>query len=183
MPLTNLTDTTVDNPYGPQAGTLSPASHWALTDASGVASNYFTVTEQPGDNFRVVASCDPSFASQYHADINSTTGGIVDTNDNPIASNYVTEMLTVWRRLHVEVDSMGAVAGNSVSGNIPEISGIPGFGATQAVLSVNLRTGLTPQDNSSNLTDMGACMEASQAEHADSEVHRGEEKLTAARCC
>ena len=154
MPLTNLTARTVDNPYVPQYGTLTPGS--ALTDASGVASNYFTVTMQPGDNFRVVASCDPNFASQYQADTNSTTGGIVDTNGNPIASGYVTEMLTVWRRLHVEVDSMAAVVNNSISGNVTGITtgiSIP----HKALLNVNLRTGLTPNDNSSNLDVCVTC--------------------------
>jgi hypothetical protein len=124
----------------------------ALTDASGVASNYFRVTMQPGDNFRVVASCDPNFGSQYQADINSTTGGIVDTNGNPIASGYVTEMLTVWRRLHVEVDSMGTVTNNIVSANVVSISGSSSV-ATGLALDVNLRTGLNPQDNSQNLSD------------------------------
>jgi hypothetical protein len=156
MPLTNITTRGVDNVRRPQYGSLTPSTHFALTDASGAASNYFRVTMQPGDNFRVVASCDPNFASQYQADINSTTGGIVDTNGFPIASGYVTDMLTVWRRLHVEVDSMAAVVNNSISGNVTGITdgiSIP----HKALLNVNLRTGLTPNDNSSNLDVCVTC--------------------------
>jgi hypothetical protein len=126
----------------------------ALTDASGVASNYFIVTMQPGDNFRVVASCDPNFASQYQADTNSTTGGIVDTNGNPIASGYVTEMLTVWRRLHVEVDSMAAVTNNEVRGNIETISG-SGSVATSLTIDKNLRTDLNDQSVNLSSTPPG----------------------------
>jgi hypothetical protein len=61
-------------------------------------------------------------------------------------------MLTVWRRLHVEVDSMGTVTNNIVSANVVSISGSSSV-ATGLALDVNLRTGLNPQDNSQNLSD------------------------------
>ena len=152
MPLTGGSATAVDNAGVPQAGSLSFAS--ALTDANGVATNLFTVTMQPGDNFRVVASCDPNFAGGYHSDTTSTTGGIIDGNGNPIASNYATDMLTVWRRLHVEVDSMAAVANNQVVRNITAISG-SGSVATKLTLDQNLTTSLTPVDFSVNLSSSG----------------------------
>jgi hypothetical protein len=151
MPLFGVTDTTLDNVGSPRQGTL--AGWMGLTDQYGIVRTNFTVTMQPGDNFRVVASCDPNFASNYHADPNSTTGAIIDNNGDPIGANYVTPMLTVWRRLHVEVDSMANVVGNSVNGNITGISGTASVGATQVVVSVNLRTGLTPRDDSPNLSD------------------------------
>jgi hypothetical protein len=83
-----------------------------LTDANGVATNLFTVTMQPGDNFRVVASCDPNFASQYYAQQNSTEGAIVKLDgisEVPVSENNVTPMLTVWRHLWIEQDYMREV--------------------------------------------------------------------------
>jgi hypothetical protein len=37
------------------------------------------------------------------------------------ADKKASPVLTVWRRLHVEVDSMGAVAGNTVTGQITNV--------------------------------------------------------------
>jgi hypothetical protein len=71
---------------------------------------------QPGDNFKIAASCN-----------NQTLAGVVidetnlkDSSGNLLPTEQIkaTEMLTVWRRLHIEVDSMGAVTGNQVSGTI-----------------------------------------------------------------
>jgi hypothetical protein len=157
MPLVDVTATTVDNPCVPQAGTLSPGSAW--TDASGVADNYFTVTMQPGDNFRVVAGCDPNFASQYHSDVNSTTGGIVDTNGNPIAWNHVTDMLTVWRRLHVEVDSMEAVppGANLLMNTMYKCTG-NASGTTRITLTDEVNDGSPDLDGDPNCSGARDCM-------------------------
>jgi hypothetical protein len=63
-------------------------------------------------------------------------------------------MLTVWRRLHVEVDSMGPVPpyANSVTGTITNIMGSISLGATQVVVAPNLVTDLIPVDWSTNLS-------------------------------
>jgi hypothetical protein len=45
-------------------------------------------------------------------------------------------MLTVWRRLHIEVDSMGAITGNKVEGNLTENKKV-GVGNQTLNLSVN----------------------------------------------
>ncbi len=96
---------------GKRAGELTFAS--ANTDTSGRATNILTVTMQPGDNFRVVASCDPNFASQYEAKTPSDLGNIVKkVVGGVIPGFYVTDMLTVWRRLWVERDSLQALTSN-----------------------------------------------------------------------
>jgi hypothetical protein len=75
-------------------------------------------------------------------------GAVVFLNSTvEIPSNYQTEMLTVWRRLHVEVDSMSAVINNRVTGNVLSIQG-NSTGATNVVLSVSLNAG----DSSVNLS-------------------------------
>ena len=79
-------------------------------------------------------------------------GALVWQNStNEIPTAHRSDMLTVWRRLHIEVDSMGAVTSNYVTGNITGIAG-SSTAATSLTLSVNLRTGLTPADNSANLS-------------------------------
>lgn len=95
------------------AGILSNAS--ALTDASGVAFVYFSVTKQPGDNFVIAASTD----NTYLGGVAVNGAGLKDSTNNALPTMKAgrTEMLTVWRKIHLEVDSMGAVANNVVYGS------------------------------------------------------------------
>ena len=125
----------------------------ALTLTNGTCSTNFHVSMQPGDNFRIVASVISNFYGQCAAAQTNDHGALVWQNStNEIPTAYTSDMLTVWRRLHVEVDSMGAVTSNYVTGNITGISG-SSSAATNLTLSVNLRTGLTPADNSTNRSD------------------------------
>lgn len=103
-----------DNRGMPQAGTLSAAS--AQTDASGAAQVELTVTMQPGDNFRVAAACNSTYLGGVV--VNGTDLRDGSGNTLPTQRANVTNMLTVWRRVHVEMDSMGLVAGNQVTGTI-----------------------------------------------------------------
>jgi hypothetical protein len=79
-------------------GTLSVSS--ASTDSAGKAESELTVTLKPGDNFRI--GCDLKSLSNV-------------SNDNIPANNEVavenqpgrySKLLTVWRKLHIEVDLM-----------------------------------------------------------------------------
>ncbi|MFA6734607.1 MAG: hypothetical protein WCS71_05895, partial [Sphaerochaetaceae bacterium] len=136
----------------------------------------FQVTMQPGDNFRIVANGDKDFLLQLENKDSTQDVGASDMEKNAnkqrICHKYVTgtpaereirfpdkyasPVLTLWRFLHIEVDSMVAppTAGaekNFVDGNLTGVSGNRKV-AQQVGLSVNLRTGLAPQDNSANLT-------------------------------
>lgn len=106
-----------DNYGFPLNGTLSAPS--APTDSEGIAEVEFTVTMQPGDNFRVVASC-----NQAYLDGVGIAGVFLKDADQkllPTTQAKVTDMLTVWRNLHIEVDSMGNVTGNVVTGTIERV--------------------------------------------------------------
>lgn len=88
---------------------------------NGQAEVELTVTMQPGDNFSVAASLNSYYLDHCVAEGSTSTGsGIKDMEGSqlPSATAKVTEMLTVWRRVHIEVDSMGLVTGNYVSGTI-----------------------------------------------------------------
>jgi len=89
---------------------------------------------QPGDNFRVAASPDsvlltllsnhdknqgPDNADKLrivHAGV-APTGTWADREIHK-ADGYASDVLPVWRLLHVEVDSMGPVHGNWIGGTI-----------------------------------------------------------------
>jgi hypothetical protein len=85
-----------------------------------VATAEFTVTMNPGDNFMVAASKDSSYLNGVVA----TGPGLKDAAGNtlPTVKAKATPMLTVWRRLHVEVDSMGPVVGNKITGSVLQIN-------------------------------------------------------------
>jgi hypothetical protein len=74
----------------------------ATTNASGEAKVVFTVSMQPGDNFKIAAST-------CSARLNETTQTMVD-NDNLPRSVKLSPTLTTWRKLHLERDSMVIVA-------------------------------------------------------------------------
>jgi hypothetical protein len=92
----------------------------ASTNASGVAIVEFTVTRQPGDNFAIAAGVIPAqvgAVSMNGIELNNGSGQIIPTN---CTTELVcrSEMLTVWRRLHIEVDSMGESIQNRALGTI-----------------------------------------------------------------
>lgn len=108
------------------SGTTNSAS--ATTDANGVASVDLTVTMQPGDNFTVAASHDQKYLNGLTvagATLKDSAGLLVGA-DTPKAK--ASPMLTVWRRLHLEVDSMEQMPAtgpqrNSVAGRITFVNG------------------------------------------------------------
>lgn len=88
----------------------APGRYTATTDQNGEARVTITVSMQAGNNYRAAASCledvfdaaDPQ-VGQADADALSTNGDYARYRVPAVWS----PMLTVWRKLHVEVDSMG----------------------------------------------------------------------------
>jgi hypothetical protein len=75
---------------------------------------------QPGDNFRVAASCEQLYLAGVTVnvlDLRDASGAVL-----PTLRGKQTAMLTVWRRVHAEVDSMGVVANNHAAGTIERVS-------------------------------------------------------------
>jgi len=75
----------------------------AVTDGSGQARLTFTVSMQPGDNFKVAASTNQTKIGQM---TQPKADGLEMLPDTVVLS----PLLTVWRELHVELDSMEQVA-------------------------------------------------------------------------
>ena len=88
------------------------------TLAGGFAYVRFSVTSQPGDNFTVRASTSSGFS--------------------PFEESAP---ITVWRRLHVEIDSMGAPSGTTVTGNVTGVVFNSGINQSQVSVDVTLDAG------------------------------------------
>jgi hypothetical protein len=127
---------TVDDGGVPQEGKLDGASDF--TDGMGVAEQFLTVTMHPGDNFKVAAGCRQANLDAMTVsgtDLKDRNGAVLPTNQG-----VSTLMLTVWRRLHMEVDTMGPVSGNTASGTVK--SAAPARTAGQTDLSLDLASSL-----------------------------------------
>jgi len=121
---------------GDSAGQLSATS--AVTNSSGEASVNFTVTRQPGDNFAIAAGVDQNAVSGVGVngtDLVTSNGATIETNCDGTDLVCRSEMLTVWRRLHIEVDSMGQSQGNFLNGST-QSSGVI---RSQATIPVTLQ--------------------------------------------
>jgi hypothetical protein len=131
-------------------GFATNATVSAMTDTSGIASVTFIVTMQPGDNFKVVATTDQNLVNNM-SPLSISAQDILDSTNNnmplpkhpdmgepPVmpAKALTSQLLTVWRYVHVEVDSMPAPLApnltpaspmqiNYIKGNIEEIVIIP----------------------------------------------------------
>jgi hypothetical protein len=130
-----------DNRGIPVAGTLSSES--AMSDAFGFATVTFKTTLQPGDNFKVAASCDAAYLDRVDLDPNDGSK-IKDASGQelPTANAKLTDMLTVWRRVHIEADSMSAVAGNSYTGIVNGVFTIPITGQSFVITNLaNMEAG------------------------------------------
>lgn len=112
----------------------------ALTDSTGRAQFGLTLSRQPGNNFVVTATTDPFYVTQFR--VRASDGSVIeDLNGNalPNARAKRTQMLTVWRRVHVEVDRMSNVTGNTTTGSIASvIPNTPRRGQTTLGLGLNL---------------------------------------------
>lgn len=103
-----------------------------VTDANGKAEAVVILSRQPGNNFKVAGAFDKMVRDGLHIKEGTQEQALrVWTGDNkrvpernePDIQPVVraTELLTVWRRLHVEVDSMGVVTGNTITGQITNV--------------------------------------------------------------
>lgn len=86
-------------------------SHTVTTTADGLATADFSVTMQPGDNFRIVAGLDQAVVSRLTVQRRGVRDGnraVVESESVPAEGEQtvMSELLTIWRQLHVEVDSM-----------------------------------------------------------------------------
>lgn len=132
----NLSDLT----NRPAGGVLS--SSIVRTDKFGKASVRLTLSKQPGNNFIVAATTDPFYANGLR--LRARDGSVIEDSSGVALTDTharakLTPMLTVWRRVHVEVDRMSNVTGNSVTGVIAGVvADSPRRGVSTIDLGLNL---------------------------------------------
>jgi len=78
------------------------------TDASGVFETTFKVSHQPGDNYRVAVTLFDATELDKLRDGTSPNVHACDSQQ-PMFFGRLSRLLTVWRRLNIEVDSMTAI--------------------------------------------------------------------------
>ena len=116
MPDVNLIDDDNDGPDNRPTGCEGVWSGLNSTDENGQAIKTFTVSMQPGNNYRAAASCLNDALDQ----VSQADADALSVELDPATQTYIgngnfsgyhvpvvwSKMLTVWRKLHVETDSM-----------------------------------------------------------------------------
>jgi hypothetical protein len=77
--------------------------------ASFVDFRYHITDRQPGNNWKVVASCSSNYLADVILDTSSTGRGtnfLCQATSSTVSTNMISPLLSVWRTLHIEVDSM-----------------------------------------------------------------------------
>jgi hypothetical protein len=116
-----------DNRGTPGEGTIvTPVFN--VPGGAATARTLFEASSQPGDNYRVIATTSQEWRDTLRAVQPSSTGEMDVTEDGKAG---VSELLTVWRTLHVELDSMdlaptsaAASERNFVDGSITAIGDV-----------------------------------------------------------
>lgn len=109
-------------PYG-YGGLFVANSSSSLTttlNSSGEALVEMRVGMQPGDNYRIAATVFPTNNLTSLQTTNETTGGFVPANAGEVKGGFngaLSPLLTVWRKLHLEIDSMTSVPTNGPQAN------------------------------------------------------------------
>ncbi len=97
----------------------------AVLDANGEAVLEFTTSAHPGSNFRIAVTLQQQASELQNLQVSDSTQDYYVTADNESVNGFpgaISPMLTVWRKLHLEVDSMKAsstsLEDNFIIGNI-----------------------------------------------------------------
>ncbi len=122
----------------------------AVTDASGYAFIDFAVTTQPGDNFRVAASVNKDAMDALTvADPSSPYCAAPNNAQIPAFGGTLSPMLTVWRKLWLEFDSMGPAPTSGPEKNFDEgvILSVEQNFPEQSQSTLTLNVALTDEEN------------------------------------
>jgi len=161
MPNVSLIDGDTDGPDN--RGTEAVALPWTatdVTDESGKATVTFTVSMQPGNNYRAGASVlsdavAVAQATQWSADrINNWAPASPGDFSGYSVPLVWSQMLTVWRKLHVEFDSMTTEPGTTPERE-PDWQSVYISSAVSGTTSTTLQLGWTPQGASNHQYEGG----------------------------
>jgi hypothetical protein len=106
--------------YGGLFVASSSSSHSVVLDSNGEASAELRVSMQPGDNYRVAGTVFPISQLGILQSANGGLDGYVSAYIDWIRGGFngaLSPLLTVWRKLHLEIDSMTAPPTNGPQAN------------------------------------------------------------------
>lgn len=116
--------------------TFTANACYSVTDSNGYATATFVTTKQPGDNFVIAVSTDETYISQVTVDGTGLKDGF--NQPLPTSRSQRSELLTVWRKVYLEVDSMGTVGNNLAAGRMRTKTTV---GSTPVWLNVQVNSG------------------------------------------
>jgi len=127
-------------------------------------TNDFKVAHHPGDNYRAVANGDKDFLKELRnldkddgtRVVEKNVTGTLAEREVRSATNYVSPVLTIWRLLHVERDSMAALTNNAnnARGNVETLTAASRrVGIAAADLFLNNAAVATLDDGSEDADD------------------------------
>ncbi len=116
----------------------------AATDSSGKAKVDVNVSMHPGDNVRAVATAGPSISAWKARQNDGTKTRVEDGSGSDVPSTQVSPLLTVWRKLHIEVDVMEKPLGSRGSPDQVSVTGLSlsPFTPTRLYATLNLNADL-----------------------------------------
>lgn len=109
---------------------LYPMGLSGITNSLGETQMLVQMSTKPGDNIRVIAHARPnplSGSSSYfggvytHANDAYFQGVMIGETAGPTVAGATTPMITTWRSLHIERDSLGVVSGNITTRTVTAI--------------------------------------------------------------
>lgn len=109
---------------------LYPMGLNGITNSLGEAQMFVQMSTKPGDNIRVIAHARPnplSGSSSYFGGVYTNAndayfqGAMIGETAGPTVAGATTPMITTWRSLHIERDSLGVVSGNVTSRTVTAI--------------------------------------------------------------
>lgn len=109
---------------------LYPMGLNGLTNSLGEAQMFVQMSSKPGDNIRVIAHARPnplSGSSSYFGGVYTNAndayfqGAVIGETAGPTVAGATTPMITTWRSLHIERDSLGVVSGNVTTRTVTSI--------------------------------------------------------------
>jgi len=131
---------------------VTPTGVQSVVVATGgdtASLTYSVSARQPGNNWKVVAHCSQTYLNGIVLDTSTAARGtnFLDASAGTVSNQFQTPLMSVWRMLHVELDSMASVPAypdsqaNIVRGQITKVLGNQGTPSYQCEVNQNLDDG------------------------------------------
>ena len=156
--------TPVQREHAPRVKWKTKFTATGLANRKLVGQRFVFKCPKAPDNLRIAGYGDTDFLAALRADDTAggsnadkqriqhpSISGSAAQKEIRDAAAYASDVLTVWRRVHMEVDSMGNVTGNNATGNITSLATPATQAATRLNVDINFTMLPSGPDNSVTL--------------------------------